>query len=183
MLEALQNLDGSILLAVQGARVTVLDPVISLYTKLGDVGLVWILLSLAMVCWKPTRRTGTAALTALFLGMLCTNVILKHIFLRPRPWLNFPIVPLVTELDPNSFPSGHTCAAFAAGLVWARGLPWRWARRLAPVLAVCMGLSRLYVGVHYPSDVLVGTVVGTACAWAAWRLILWHEARGNMKRN
>ena len=170
-MEALRALDGALLLAIQGGRIPLLNPLVSAFTKLGDAGLLWIILSLAMLCWKPARKAGIAALLALFLGMLCTNVALKHIFQRPRPWLDFPIVPLVTERDPNSFPSGHTCAAFAAGLSWARALPWRWARVLAPVLAVCMGLSRLYVGVHYPSDVLAGAVVGAVCAWAAWRLI------------
>ena len=83
------------------------------------------------------------------------------------------LTPLVTENDPNSFPSGHTCAAFAAGLSWARALPWRWGRIAAVVLAVLMGLSRLYVGVHYPTDVLAGAALGTLCGlgtlWAAGR--------------
>ena len=80
------------------------------------------------------------------------------------------LIPLVNEPDPNSFPSGHTCAAFAAGMAWAGALPWRWARTAAVIQAVCMGLSRLYVGVHYPSDVLSGALVGSLCAWAVWRL-------------
>ena len=88
---------------------------------------------------------------------------------QSRPWLDWPVVPLVAEKDPNSFPSGHTCAAFAAGMIWMRALPWRWGRVAAGVLAVCMGLSRLYVGVHYPTDVLVGALIGALCAWAVWK--------------
>lgn len=95
------------------------------------------------------------------LGMLCTNVILKQLVLRPRPYVTMEaLIPLLTSADPNSFPSGHTCAAFAAGMAWAGALPWRWARAAAVVQAVCMGLSRLYVGVHYPSDVLAGALIG-----------------------
>ena len=86
---------------------------------------------------------------------------------------------LVTENDPNSFPSGHTCAAFAAGLSWARALPWRWGRIAAVVLAVLMGLSRLYVGVHFPTDVAAGAVIGALCAWAAWRAWEAYEERKN----
>ncbi len=172
MLETLLNLDGSLLLAIQGARLDWLDPVAAAFTSLGNAGLVWIVLCLAMLCWRPPRRAGALSLLAMALGLLCTNVVLKHLVARVRPWLVVPgLVPLVNEPDPNSFPSGHTCAAFAAGLSWARALPWRWARAGAVVLAVCMGLSRLYVGVHYPSDVLAGALVGAFCAWAAWLLV------------
>ena len=105
-----------------------LDPIVEGYTTLGNTGLMWIVLSLAMLCWKPTRKAGVAALAAMVLGLLCTNVVLKHVVARPRPWLDVAgLVPLIQEPDPNSFPSGHTCAAFAAapwinaacGSIWA----------------------------------------------------------------
>ena len=168
-METLLNLDGGLLLAIQELHQPWLDPIVSGFTKLGDIGLLWIVLSLGMLCWRPTRKAGALALAALVLGSLCTNVFLKHLVARPRPWLSLPLVPLVAERDPNSFPSGHTCAAFAAGMSWLWALPGRW-RWFAPVLAVCMGLSRLYVGVHYPSDVLAGAAVGTLCAWAVRRM-------------
>ena len=75
------------------------------------------------------------------------------------------------ELDPNSFPSGHSCAAFAAAVSWRRELPWKWAGRLAVALAVCMALSRLYVGVHYPTDVLAGSLIGCLCGWCGGKLL------------
>ncbi len=165
MLEMFQSLDGGLLLAIQSMRSELLDPLVSFYTSLGNAGLLWIALSVAMLCWKPTRRAGVCALSAMVLGLLFTNVALKHLVGRDRPWLHVAgLIPLVNEPDPNSFPSGHTCAAFAAGLSWARTLPWRWSRPVAVTLAVCMGLSRLYVGVHYPSDVLAGAFIGAACA-------------------
>lgn len=169
MLDTLLQLDGQLLTAIQGLRMAWLDPVVSIYTKLGDAGILWIALSLAMLLYKPTRRAGTLALGAMILGLLVTNITIKPLVERPRPWLDWPILPLVTEKDPNSFPSGHTCAAFAAGMSWLWALPGRW-RWFALVLAVCMGLSRLYVGVHYPSDVLAGAAVGTLCAWAVRRM-------------
>ena len=165
-MEGLLALDGALLLAIQQLHQPWLDPVVAWFTKLGDGGMVWIALSLAMLCWRPTRKAGVMGLMAMILGSLCTNVVLKHLVARPRPWLDLPLVPLVVERDPNSFPSGHTCAAFAAGLAWAGALPRKWGA-LAAVSAVCMGLSRLYVGVHYPTDVLAGAVIGTLCAWAA----------------
>lgn len=169
MLDTILQLDGELLVAIQGLHMSWLDPIVSFYTKLGDAGLLWIVLSLAMLLWKPTRKAGALALGAMVLGLIVTNLTIKPLISRPRPWLDWPIVPLVTEKDPNSFPSGHTCAAFAAGMVWVRALPWKWGRIAAVVAAVVMGLSRLYVGVHYPADVLAGAVIGSLCAWAAWK--------------
>ena len=179
ILSTLQNLDGSILLAIQSARMEWLNPIVSIFTKLGDKGILFIALAVLMLCWRPTRKAGVLAICAMLLGLLCTNVVLKHLFARPRPWLDVPgLVNLVNEPDPNSFPSGHTCCAFAAGMVWVRSLPKKWMAVLAVVLAVCMGLSRLYVGVHYPSDVLVGALVGSFCAWMAWKLYQkWEDRR------
>lgn len=170
MLESLLRLDGQLLVAIQGLHMSWLDPVVSLYTKLGDAGMLWIVLSLAMLLYRPTRKAGALALCAMALGLLVTNITIKPLVERARPWVTWPVIqPLVTEKDPNSFPSGHTCAAFAAGMIWLRALPWKWGRIAAPVLAVLMGLSRLYVGVHYPTDVLAGAVIGALCAWAAWK--------------
>lgn len=177
MIEALQHLDSSILLWIQTLHLPWLDPVVATFTTLGNAGLLWIILSLAMLCWKPTRKAGALAIFAMLLGLLCTNVTIKPLVERARPWLDLPITPLVVENDPHSFPSGHTCAAFATGMIWLRTLPWKWGRILAVILAVCMGLSRLYVGVHYPSDVLGGALVGSLCAWVAWKLYQVWEAR------
>lgn len=169
MLEAIQGMDGALLLWIQDMRFDFLNPLVELYTSLGNAGLMWIALSLVMLFHKKTRKAGVLSLASMLLGLLCTNVILKHLFARPRPWLDVAgLTALVNEPDPNSFPSGHTCAAFAAGMIWLRTLPWKWGRITAVVLAVCMGLSRLYVGVHYPTDVLAGALVGSFCAWVVW---------------
>lgn len=179
MPEGLLQLDGRLLVAIQGLHTAWLDPIVSAYTRLGDAGIFFIVLSLVMLLYKPTRRAGALALGAMILGLLVTNVTIKPLISRPRPWLDWPITPLVTERDPNSFPSGHTCAAFAAGLSWARALPWKWGRIAAVVLAVLMGLSRLYVGVHYPTDVLVGGIIGALCAWVIWKVYQSVEERRN----
>lgn len=169
MLDKILQLDGELLVAIQGLHMAWLDPLVSFYTRLGDAGLLWVALSLAMLFHKPTRRAGALALGAMVLGLIVTNLTIKPLISRPRPWLDWPIVPLVTEKDPNSFPSGHTCAAFAAAMVWVRTLPQKRDRVIVAVMAVLMGLSRLYVGVHYPTDVLAGAVIGSLCAWAAWK--------------
>ena len=167
--------DGGILLWIQEAvRSAALDPLVIAYTHLGDVGMLWIVLSVILLCLPKTRKAGLVSLLALLLGLLCTNVVLKHLVGRTRPWLTVEgLVPLIAEHDPNSFPSGHTCASFAAASAWCRTLPKRGMKVLGVVLAVLMGASRLYVGVHFPSDVLAGCLVGLLCGWLAW--LLWRR--------
>ena len=182
MLQTLQNLDSALLLAIQGLRQDWLDPWVAFYTHLGDAGALWIVLGLLLLCRRSTRKAGAAALLALALGFLCTNLGLKPLVSRPRPWLALAeLVPLVAEHDPNSFPSGHTCAAFAAGVAWLMTLPRKWGR-IAVTAAVCMGLSRLYVGVHYPCDVLAGALVGTLCGLTACLLVKEYERRRDLRQ-
>lgn len=184
MFAQLAQLEGPVLLWIQENLRGTLDWLVSLYTQLGNAGLLWIALSLAMLAWKPTRRAGLTALVAMVFGLLVTNLTIKPLFSRPRPWLDVPgLMALVAEHDPNSFPSGHTCAAFAAAFSWRGRLPWKWAGRTAVALAVCMGLSRLYVGVHYPSDVITGGLIGAACAWAALRTTDWLCAWAAQRKN
>lgn len=178
---AIQALDEQVLLWIQECiRQGVLDPLVKLYTTLGNAGIVWIVLSVAMLCWKPTRRAGATALCAMVLGLLCTNVVLKHLVSRPRPYTVVEgLIPLLTSGDPNSFPSGHTCAAFAAGVAWFGTTKKGGWRAAALIQAVLMGLSRLYVGVHYPSDVLAGAIIGTLCGLGGlWLVAHWEKRNG-----
>ena len=162
MLEAIQNLDQAVLLWIQEAvRLEVLNPLVELYTTLGNGGALWIVLSLVLLCRKSTRKAGAAALLALLLGFLCTNVVLKHLVHRPRPYTVVEgLAPLLLSGDPNSFPSGHSAASFAAAVVLFRcrrsfGIP-------ALILAALIAFSRLFLFVHYPTDVLAGILLGTA---------------------
>lgn len=159
---ALTGWEAGVLLWIQThLRNPVTDPILSFFTHLGDAGLLFIVLAVLLLIFPKTCRVGLAAGCALLLSLLFTNVTLKHLFGRIRPWVDFSfLTPLVQEGDPNSFPSGHSSAAFAfAGAVfWSH--PPRWMKVAAPVLALLMALSRLYVGVHYPTDVLAGTAVG-----------------------
>ena len=166
MWTALSQFEGQFLLWGQEVlRQPWLSPIVAFYTKLGDHGLIWIAVCLLMLLWPKTRRAGWAGVFALLCSLLCTNVILKHLFTRPRPWL----VPLVAEGDPNSFPSGHSSAALASAAAWWHYLPRPW-RTVGLACGLLMALSRLYVGVHFPTDVLCGVLVGLFCGWCGWRL-------------
>ena len=173
----LLQMDGGILLWIQDfLRCALLDPIMIVYTQLGNAGILWIVLSVVLLCIPKTRKAGFVSLLAMLLGLLCTNVVLKHLVGRTRPWLVVEgLVHMVEEHDPNSFPSGHTCAAFAAASAWCRTLPKRWMKVVAVVMAALMGFSRLYVGVHFPSDVLVGCLVGFGCSQLVW--LLWRRFR------
>ncbi len=163
---------GILLWIQQYLRTPITDPIVSLYTQLGNAGALFIVLTLLLLLHPKTRRVGFAAALGLICSLIFTNLILKHLVGRVRPWVDFPaLVPLVFEGDPNSFPSGHTSAAFAFATAALRaGLPKRWMKVTAIVLAVTMALSRLYVGVHYPTDVLVGFLVGDLAGLTGWWL-------------
>lgn len=178
MLDTLGRVEGVFLLWVQETlRNGVTDPILSFYTKLGDSGLLWIVLCILLALHPKTRRAGLTGGLALVFSLLFTNVLIKNLVGRTRPWLILEgLIPLVTEKDPNSFPSGHTSAAFAAAVALWRTLPRKWGVT-ALIGAAVMGLSRLYVGVHFPSDVLCGALVGAFCGTLAWYVSEWWRKR------
>ena len=165
-IQSVQSVDESILLWIQAnVQNDFLTPFIKAFTDLGNTGKIWILLGLLLLIPKATRRYGFYTLTALFFSMVITNLTLKPMIDRPRPYVTIEeLTPIVISGDPNSFPSGHTSAAFAAGITWLAMATSPWIKGIALLQAILMGLSRLYVCVHYPSDVLVGALAGTLAA-------------------
>ena len=171
MPELIQQFDEHALVWIaEHVRCGLLDPFMKVYTQLGNAGLLFIALGLIMLVFKSTRKAGFSALCAMIIGLVVVNFTIKPLLPRDRPWLvieNF--VNLVPEKDPYSFPSGHTNAAFAFALALCMSAPRRWMKITAVCMAVVMGLSRLYVGVHFPTDVLVGALIGSLCGLAgAW---------------
>lgn len=184
MFSALSQLDAGILLWVQDhLRGPVQDTLVRLYSSLGDAGLLWIGLCAVLLLFRATRKAGAVGLLALLCSLLAVNLTIKPLVDRVRPYeVVEGLRPLLRPLDEQSFPSGHTSAAFAAACAWLPCLPRRWMKWGALALAVLMGLSRLYMGIHYPSDVLAGAAIGALCAWAAHLLYRWGEKRYNARR-
>ena len=150
-----------------------LTAVMTVYTRLGDHGLLWIVVTALFLLSHRTRQTALTGILALALGALVTNVALKPLIERLRPFIADPtLVPLVFVSDMSSFPSGHTTAAFGAASGWYLSLPearrWRW---MLLALALLMGFSRMYVGVHYPGDVLAGAVIGIGAGFLANQIV------------
>ena len=170
----LVTMDGNLLLWIQKhARFNAWNFFWIAVTSLGNAGIVWLLLSAALLFQRRTREAGQAALLSMGLCFLLCNVILKNLVARTRP---YEVIPELTTLIPHptdySFPSGHTSASFACALVLFAMLPKKYGV-LILCLAALIALSRLYVGVHYPSDVLGGMLV--AVAVSVFVLWLWKR--------
>lgn len=140
-----------------------LDTLMTVITGLGDSGWLWILIGCILLCRKPTRRCGLAVLLSLAAGFLIGNCLLKNAVARSRPcWIDPEILLLVKIPMDYSFPSGHTLAGIEAGVsILLFNRKWGIA---ALVLAVLIAFSRLYLFVHFPTDVLAGAVLGTGIA-------------------
>lgn len=136
-----------------------LDFFFSTITKLADSGIFWILLAVIFLFFKQTRKTGLMMGVALLMGLIVGNLTLKPLIGRIRPYdLNPEVVLLIDKLHDFSFPSGHTLSSFeGATVLMIRdkrfGIP-------ALILASIIALSRMYLYVHYPTDVLAGIILG-----------------------
>ena len=172
MLETLLNLDGGFLLFLQeSVRNPNLDNIMIFITSLGNGGMIWIAATIVLLIPKKTRKAGIMSAVALLGSLIINNNIVKNIVQRPRPFVTFTdlqiIIPTPSEF---SFPSGHTSSSFAAAAVFYRHLPKKLGLP-AVILAGLIGFSRLYVGVHYPTDVIAGVLMGILLSYLAEYLV------------
>lgn len=140
-----------------------LDPVMTGASRLADHGMIWILTAVVLLCFQRTRRIGIAVSAALILSFLTGNLFLKNVVMRSRPcWIDPDIPLLISSPKDFSFPSGHTMASFAAAVsIYLQDKRWGLA---AVCLAALIACSRLYLFVHFPTDVLFGLVWGAGLA-------------------
>lgn len=167
---ALEGLEFSFLYFLQGLRTPFLDEVVPLFTSLGNSGWFFMLLGLVLFILPRTRKAGLIILLSLLAGLIIGNGIIKNIVMRDRPcWIDKSVVLLIENPHDYSFPSGHTLAAFETAFSlflinrkW--GIP-------ALLFAALMGLSRMYLFVHFPTDVLSGMALGIFIAWFVTRIV------------
>ena len=135
-----------------------LDFLMPKISALGDAGLIWILVGFLMLASKKHRKTGALLLIGLLAGLLVGNVILKNLFQRPRPcWLEPELLRLIQSPTDFSFPSGHTLSSFiAAFTIFFRH---KKLGSVAILLASLIAFSRMYLFVHFPTDILGGILL------------------------
>lgn len=137
-----------------------LDVVMPFITFLGDVGLVWILISVILLFFKKTRILGIQLLISIVFAFIVYQCILKPLIARPRPFVQNPEFTLLIKAPKDfSFPSGHTACGFSFVVILFLAKNKWWIPSL--VLACLIGFSRLYLYVHFPTDVLCGAICGT----------------------
>lgn len=156
---------------LQGIHTPLLDTVLVFITRLGDNGLIWILLAAGLLLFKRTRKYGLVMAAALLTDLVLCNLVLKNLVARVRPYdVNTAVTLLVARLHDYSFPSGHTAASFTAvAALWFAGQ--KRFSLIALILAVLIAFSRLYLYVHYPTDVLGGVLIGILCGYLGWKLV------------
>ena len=152
-----------------------LDFLMPKISALGNVGLVWIFLGLLLMAFKKHRKSGVFLLIGLLIGLIIGNVILKNLFERPRPcWLTPEALRLIQSPKDFSFPSGHTLSSFiAAFTIFFHQKRWGTA---AIILASVMAFSRLYLFVHFPTDVLGALLIAFGISYVL--KILSEKKRG-----
>ena len=156
---------------IQNMRTPIGDSIMCFITDLGNAGMIWIVLTVILLLIPKTRKSGFIMVAALILDAILCNGILKNAFARVRPCDVNPAVDLlIPRPEDYSFPSGHTAASFAAvSALFFAGEKKLW--KPALLLAVLIAFSRLYLYVHYPTDVLGGIAVGVICGYAGMRLV------------
>ena len=169
----------------ENLRSEVLNEILKFITHLGDEGYLWIAMGILLLLFKKTRPIGFTVLLSLLINFVIVNLTLKDLIARPRPFIvNEAIEPLVGGVKHyTSFPSGHTSGSFSAMFALYRWVP----RKLGVcglVLATLIALSRLYVGVHYPTDLLGGFVVAfISSVWAYYAVRKIQNKLGEKKVN
>ena len=172
-MESIMGLDTMLIFWIQNHLVSgALSPLMIGLSTIGNLGIVWVLAGAALLCTKKYRRAGVAVFIGLLFSLLAGNGVLKHLIMRARPCIDYPWMPMLIQIpavNDFSFPSGHTFGAFAAAAAMFQGVR-RWWGIGAMGLAAAIGFSRIYLFVHYPSDVFAGALLGLYFGGLAWYL-------------
>lgn len=146
-----------------------LDFLMPKITFLGNAGLIWIIIAVCMLISRKYRHNGIALTGGLIGCVVIGNLLLKNLVARARPcWINDTVNMLISVPTDYSFPSGHTMSSFAAAAVIMQA-DRKWGIA-AYILASLIAFSRLYLYVHFPTDIIAGAVIGTAIGIAACRI-------------
>lgn len=170
IMDNLSQMEFPLLNWIASMHTEALDTILPVISSFGDKGIGWIVVAIVLFCIPKYRKAGLTIGLALILCLLIGNLTLKPLIARPRPYTYFPeMTLLIAPLADYSFPSGHTFASFASAT--ALFLHHKKAGLAAYGLAIVIAFTRLYLYVHFPSDVLAGMLLGICCGWIANRLL------------
>lgn len=177
-MELITKFDNYVFSLVEIISCTLLDWIFKIITFTGNGGMIWILVGFALVLKKNTRKMGLCVFLCLAATAIVNNLILKEIFDRTRPFVADPSIELIIKAPTDaSFPSGHTASSFTAAT--AIFLYDRKKGCYAYLYALLMGFSRIYLQVHYATDVIGGMIVGIVMA----KLVVVGLEKAEMKIN
>ncbi|MDO5047293.1 MAG: phosphatase PAP2 family protein [Anaerococcus sp.] len=167
----MQGFEISILNAIQNLRSEPLDKLMVTITALGNLSILWISIIVVILTMMKNKRVGEVMVIGFILNLLIVNLILKIAVGRTRPYevAKFEDL-LIHGLSDNSFPSGHTSYAFTFFAIFLLLSKSRFLKIYMGILAFLMGFSRLYLYVHYPSDVIAGAIIGVFLAIGAVKI-------------
>lgn len=164
------GIEFDILYFLQTLHTPWLDLFMKSMTTLGDHGMIWIVTGLVLLCVNRTRKIGLCMIVSLGLGFLIGNLMLKNLIARDRPcWIDKNVVLLIASPKDYSFPSGHSLASFEGAVsIWLYNRKWG---TVFLILAGLIAFSRMYLFVHYPTDVLAGMILGIFIAVFVHRMV------------
>lgn len=176
--EFIVNIDVAIYQFVDSIMSTTLDTIFTIITHLGDTpGIAWFVIGICLLIPRKTRKLGILLFAGLAISSVINNLCLKEIIERPRPYNLDPEVwanagyeyvwpGLIKQSSSWSFPSGHTSTSIGAAFALLLGCRKKELAIGVPafILSLLVGFSRIYVHVHYPTDVIAGAIVGIVAA-------------------
>lgn len=171
MLDIINNLDINILNFIRDSLSNpVMDKLMIFLTSLGDKGFIWIVIGVILLTQKKYRKIGFVLLIALLITSIVGEGVIKNIVQRHRPFITYPYISIIINPPISfSFPSGHTSSSFAAATVLGYYIKeWRY---VFYIFATSIAFSRIYLFVHYPSDIIAGILLGVICALLTIKVI------------
>ena len=169
MFNFIQNIDISVIEKIyrfqHNLNSELFNKVMILFTILGDNGMIWIAVALILFLNRKYRKIGVFSIVSLIICALAVNVILKPLIHRPRPFSELADITLLIKAPKDySFPSGHTAASFVMVYIFFRHIK----KYFIPVFitGILITFSRMYLSVHFPSDIIAGIIIGIFSEYA-----------------
>ena len=173
MFDFIQNTDISVIEKIyrfqHNLNSELFNKIMIFFTILGDNGIIWIAIALILFLKRKYRKIGLFSIISLIICALAVNIILKPLIHRPRPFSELADITLLIKAPKDySFPSGHTAASFVMVYIFFKHIK----KYFIPVFitGILITFSRMYLSVHFPSDIIAGIIIGIFSGYAGEKL-------------